>query len=159
PGRVRRSVSRPQAAPRRWRTDVTGSAMNDHRRSYLKTIIAAGVAFGGSTVVAGVIASRPTDLVALRALQAVLVLLPIPGAGWVLLVVAGGVIALRRDTLESKGLPYAPRAPRERQAGWIVRAMWATSRALRAPFRGNSRRLDLRPGEIVEVRSFAEIQQ
>jgi len=133
--------------------------MDEHRRSYLKTTIAAALAFSGSIVVAGVIASRPTDLVALRAMQVAVILLAIPVAGWLLLVVAGGVIALRRDTLERQGRPYAAHVPRERQAGGIVRAMWAVSRALRSPFRRNRRRLDLRPGEIVEVRSFAEIQR
>jgi hypothetical protein len=132
--------------------------MGDHRRSYLKTTVAAAVAFVGGVTVAGIVVWWPTDSLPLRALQVVIVLLVAPFAGWMLLVASGGVIALRRDMLESRGLPYALHAPRERRAGPIVRAMWAVSRAIRAPFLAPGR-LDLRPGEIVQVRSFEEIRR
>jgi hypothetical protein len=78
----------------------------------------------------------------LFACAALLVVLAIAAA-----ITAGGVISLRRDSLEARGLPYADRLPRERVAGLLSR----TLRALHLATPG------LLPGDWVEVRSLAEI--
>ncbi len=72
------------------------------------------------------------------------------------LVLAGALISLRRDSLESRGLPYAG-APREWHGGFAVRGFRALLRGIRA-LAGRSRdQLDLRAGELVEIRSREEI--
>ena len=45
------------------------------------------------------------------------------GVAWSALVVAGGFIGLHRDTLEQRGVPYAPDGPREWIAGPAVRTL------------------------------------
>src|SRR5262249_30645586 len=64
------------------------------------------------------------------------------------LIAAGGFIALRRDSLEAKGRPYAQPAPRE-----------ATSAPLFAAIRAvlGRRHLGFCPGDLVEIRSLDEI--
>jgi len=73
------------------------------------------------------------------------------------LVLAGGLISLRRDALEARGLPYAPRRPNEWRAGLLVRGLRSGLRALGAVAGRRPARLGLRPGELVEVRPLDEI--
>ena len=72
------------------------------------------------------------------------------------LVVAGALISLRRDTLETRGLPYAGR-PREWHGGFVVRALRALLRGIRALSGQPQGQLDLRAGELVEILSRDEI--
>jgi len=69
------------------------------------------------------------------------------------LIAVGGLLGLSRDTKEMSGQPYYPRRPREPAAGAFVR--WR--RRLLSLLPGSQARLRLRPGEWVQVRSFAEI--
>ncbi len=84
-------------------------------------------------------------------------------AGWVLawacLVAAGGLIAIRRDALEERGVPYASTRRREALVGpiraWCFRTFRRNERRDGTPMR----RLGLRPGEWVEVRRLDQILQ
>lgn len=73
-----------------------------------------------------------------------------------LLVLAGALISLHRDNLESRGLPYVGR-PREWHGGFVVRACRGLMRSLRAIRGHRPGQLDLRAGEFVEIRSREEI--
>jgi hypothetical protein len=66
------------------------------------------------------------------------------------LIAAGGFIALRRDSLEAKGRPYAQSAPREAMSAPLFAAMRAVL--------GRSY-LGFCPGDLVEIRSLDEILQ
>jgi hypothetical protein len=90
----------------------------------------------------------------LWAAAVLLVLLPL---GLLLLVISGGVIALRRDTLEAQGKPYAPRGRREWLPGPLVQLLRGVVRNVRSLRPGGPARLDLRPGELVQVKSLEEI--
>ena len=70
-----------------------------------------------------------------------------------ILVLAGAWISLHRDRLESRGVPYAGR-PREWHGGFVVQGFRALLRGLRGRRPGQ---LDLRAGELVEIRSREEI--
>ena len=72
------------------------------------------------------------------------------------LVLAGALISLNRDRLESRGIPYAGR-PREWHGGFVVRGFRALLRSLRALGSQRPGQLDLRAGELVEIRSRDEI--
>jgi hypothetical protein len=65
------------------------------------------------------------------------------------LIVAGGLIALRRDSLETKGKPYAQSSPREATSSPIA--------ALRVVL--GRRRFGFCPGDFVEIRPLDEIMQ
>jgi hypothetical protein len=67
-------------------------------------------------------------------------------------VLAGALISLHRDTLERRGMPYAGR-PREWHGGLITAGLRAAWRGLS----GSGRKLRLRAGDLVEVRSLDEI--
>jgi hypothetical protein len=69
------------------------------------------------------------------------------------LVLSGGLIALRRDSLEARGIPYASTVPREGRVGVVGRTL---SRVLRA-FGLSSRDLSLTPGELVRVKDLDQI--
>lgn len=71
-------------------------------------------------------------------------------------VLAGALISLRRDRLETRGVPYAGR-PREWHGGIVVRGFRALLRGLRAFMGHRPGQLDLRAGELVEIRSLEEI--
>ena len=134
--------------------------MLDPRRSYLKTVLAAGLLALTALVPLGWLLLSVRRLVGdgspvawlLFAGAAVLLLAAVTGAG---LIVVGGSIAIHRTGLEERGLPYAPRKRRE----WIPRPplSWivASGRAAAALFRSGRR--PLRPGDLVEVRSLDEI--
>jgi hypothetical protein len=66
------------------------------------------------------------------------------------LIAAGGSIALRRDSLETKGKPYAQSAPREATSAPLFAAMRVVL---------GLRRLGFCPGDLVEIRSLDEILQ
>ena len=136
--------------------------MSDHRWSFWKTVWAAGgLSVGGLLLLAwltsalwsGSSPASPTGWLLWAATSLALGLLIV----WSVLVAAGGLISLHRDSLEARGLPYHSRRPRERRAGAVLR----TLRRIRRPFTaGISRRpgrLGLRPGELVEVQSLEEI--
>jgi hypothetical protein len=72
------------------------------------------------------------------------------------LVLSGALISLHRDSLESRGLPYAG-PPREWQGGFVVRGLRALLRGIRALAGRSREQLDLRAGELVEIRSREEI--
>lgn len=126
--------------------------MDDHRRSYWKTVVVASILAAGGTFVLGWLlwTAQPVVAVGIGLASGALV-------GWASLVVAGGLIALRRDTLETLGAPYATREPREWVAGPLVGAVRAVIRRIAHPWRGRPDRLDLRPGESVEVKDLDAI--
>lgn len=137
--------------------------MSDYRASYRKTVFAAAF-----TAAAG--------LGVLAALIRAVVVAPTPWSptlwlGWsaatvlvgtillaALLVFTGGLVCLHRDALEQRGVSYAPREPREATPGFLTRGLGALARGLRAIFGRSTRRLGLRPGELVRVRSLDEIR-
>jgi hypothetical protein len=133
--------------------------VSGYRRSYWKTVVAgSGVAAGALAallVLTAAVAPRLAGPVAWLAWAVALVILA-AAAAWATLVASGGLIALRRDALEARGIPYAARVPREWVPGpavaWLVRAL----QQIRGPRRRDGR-LDLRPGESVEIKSLPEI--
>ncbi len=78
------------------------------------------------------------------------VLLGVPLIVLALLVAIGGCIALRRDLLETKGLPYVPSTPREAapsMLGALMRTLFGR------------KRLEFLAGDEVEICSLSEILQ
>lgn len=129
-----------------------------HRRSYWKTILAAGFVETGAVVAAVVVtllaarqhAIPPVDgwvpaSLTLVALVAVMM--------FGVLVASGGSIALHRDALERAGRPYASRKPREARRSMIA---WS-ARAFLGLMEHGSGKLHLRPGDRVVVRNLDEI--
>jgi hypothetical protein len=135
--------------------------MSDHRRSYRKTLGLAVVALlGAAGACAGllVIALRGAAWPAwIWVLWVVALLVPVLPLGLLLLVISGGLIALRRDTLETQGRPYPPRGRREWLPGPSVQLVRRMLRGVRSLRQGVTARLDLRPGELVQVKSLEEI--
>lgn len=138
-----------------------GSALTEYRRSYWKTAVgaalvaAAGLAGLAWLIVEKLIAARPWPLLVPGlwvAGAAALVCVEIV----VILVLAGAWISLRRDTMESRGIPYAGR-PREWHGGPAVRGLRALLRGLRTLWDKPRGQLYLRAGEMVEIRSREEI--
>jgi hypothetical protein len=72
------------------------------------------------------------------------------------LVLAGALVSLRRDSLEARGVPYVGR-PREWHGGFLVQNLRAVLRGMRSLKGWPPGRLDLRAGELVEIRSWEEI--
>jgi hypothetical protein len=132
----------------------------DARSSYSKTVFIAAPVFGaglGLAVASGwfLFAGQHSPLTLVLAALVSLGLLI--ATGWLGLVLAGGLIAIRRDTLESRGVPYAPRRRREWLPGPGVRAVRSGIRGITGFFGRRPGRLGLRPGEVVEVLSLPEI--
>src|SRR5512144_132852 len=75
------------------------------------------------------------------------------------LTIVGGGIALRRDSLEARGIPYPPRGRREWLPGPSVQLVRRFARRIASGLPGRAGRLDLRPGELVEVKRLEEILQ
>jgi hypothetical protein len=76
---------------------------------------------------------------------------------WSALIASGGLIALWRDALENMGRPYASSRPRESAPNSLMVKSWSLlERCLPAPARRRES-LDLRPGEVVEIRTYDEI--
>jgi len=124
-------------------------------------MIIAVVALGGLIALVwlvseGLAAQAPWPLVS-RVLWLTGCLVLLCGDAAVVLMLAGGLICLHRDALETRGLPYAPRRPREWRAGPVVRGIRAALRALGAIKGRRPGQLELRPGELVEVRQLDEI--
>jgi len=136
--------------------------MSAARRSYWKTVVAASLAAGvGGALLLGALAARwllpgPWALIGWLAWGGALLLLVL-ASGSAALVACGGLIGLRRDALEARGVPYAARRPREWTPGPAGGAAWWILRLIREQVLGRSSRLSLRPGELVEVRSVQEI--
>jgi hypothetical protein len=135
--------------------------LTECRRSYWKTAVSAALlVLAGFAVVLWLVveeqaAPKPWPLVAILAwLAAGLVLLL--GETVTALVLAGAMISLRRDSLESRGLPYAAR-PREWHGGLVVRSFRGLLRGIRTLGGRRPGQLDLRAGELVEIRSREEI--
>jgi len=124
--------------------------MSEYRASYRKaTIASAVVALAGLLVLAWLawtVTNPGRWQITVWAAWGVVALLVLVGELLTLLVFTGGVVSLRRDTLEQRGVGYARPTPREQRAG-----LWATILRALGIDRG------LRPGELVEVRSFDEI--
>jgi hypothetical protein len=135
--------------------------MSPSRLSAWKTSISAAFAMVASTAVClwlarGVTNSNGQWRPVPRVGAAVLMVAAISMGVWLALVLTGGMIALRRDSLEARGTPYAPGEPRERRAPRLTR----TARRVDGDERRRRdvpRPLRLRPGELVEVRSMQEI--
>jgi hypothetical protein len=128
-----------------------------YRKSYWKTIVATAAVGGGSVLLGLAIVLRfwpPTGAGAVGARAAwtiILVALAVIFL-WTSFVAAGGLIALRRETLEAAGLPYASIVPRESRPS--VFGLWLRRIGRR---RDDSHSLQLIPGEDVEVRRLDEI--
>jgi hypothetical protein len=131
----------------------------EYRSSFWKTAAAAGViALVGLTLVGVVLAwawNQPASLslVPLAGLAIGLIALGTGGAG---LVSAGALIALRRDSLQGSGQPYAHQGRREALGGQrMLRACRRLPQSLLP--RRKVARLGLRPGEWVEIRRLDDI--
>lgn len=134
--------------------------MTPQRRSYWKTlaVITLGWLTGAAAVIwlalAGHAAAPSPAGYWLRwlgmSLLALVVLVPAT------MVLFGGLLAVHRDRLEERGVPYATSVRREwvpgPLAGWIVNLV----RKLWSPWRSPGA-LDLRAGDLVEVKSAREI--
>jgi hypothetical protein len=138
------------------------SLMTEHRVSYRRTAgFALSIAFVCSVALfllvrnAAIEGGLPTGILLLPAAVGGLVLLGALAGG--LLASIGGFICLRRDSLEARGLPYASRRPQQRKVGPFTRAILSAFRFLRPTSGRRPDRLDLRPGELVEVRSLDQI--
>ncbi len=135
--------------------------LTEHRASYWKTAVSAALlAFAGLAAVVWFIVVRQifqrpwsTHVVMLGLMGGFALLCGETATG---LVLAGALISLRRDRLESLGVPYAGR-PREWHGGFVVRGFRALLRRVRALAGRSQGQLDLRAGELVEVRSLEEI--
>lgn len=135
--------------------------MTEQRKSYWKTGVGASlIAVAGCCAIIWLVAETfdshkaGRSVIALAWCSGCLAVLGIEAA--TLLVLSGAVICLRRDSLECRGQPYVGH-PREWHGGLVVRAFCGAFRGLR-DFRGRKPgQLDLRAGELVEVRSREEI--
>lgn len=135
--------------------------LTEHRRSYWKTAVSA--ALYGFAEFAGIVWLTVQKLAAHRPwppLETVLwnacILMLLCGEFATDLVLAGALVSLRRDRLESLGVPYAGRM-REWRGGIVVRGCRSLLRGVRNLRGRRPRRLDLRAGELVEIRSREEI--
>jgi hypothetical protein len=136
--------------------------MTEHRVSYRRTAgFALSIAFVCSVALfllvrnAAIEGGLPTGILLLPAAVGGLVLLGALAGG--LLASIGGFICLRRDSLEARGLPYASRRSQQRKVGPFTRAILSAFRFWRPTSGRRPDRLDLRPGEFVEIRSLEEI--
>jgi hypothetical protein len=136
--------------------------MTKYRGSWWKTALTAAlVALSGFTALAWLlseklIAQRPWSLL-IMALWCTGSLVLLCGVTAAVLVLAGALISLHRDTLESRGLPYAARRPRECHDELAGRVLRAAFRVFRTIWGRRPGQLDLRPGELVEIRTRDEI--
>ena len=135
--------------------------MTSHRRSYWKTVVIAGMlGSSGLAVSAGLafvfVRFEPWPITA-RLAWISGTSVAVGAVVWMVLVVAGGLIALHRDRLEDRGLPYVVRTPRERASRPGGRTLRRWIGAARSTFRGSPGPIDLRPGDPVEVRSLDEV--
>lgn len=137
------------------------SELTEYRGSYWKTAVSAALlAFAGFAAIVWLGVEKLTaqqswaSFVILAWWAGGLALLF--GESVTVLVLAGALISLRRDSLENRGMPYVGR-PREWHGGFVVRGFRALLRGLRALGGRRPGQLDLRAGELVEIRSLEEI--
>ena len=133
--------------------------MTGHRKSYWKTATGAALialAACSAIVWLGVKSAQkpwPSPVSVLWGVGGLILLcMEIASA----LVLAGALVSLRRDSLETRGVPYVGR-PREWHGGLVVQNLRAFLRGMRSLGGWRSGRLDLRAGELVEIRSRDEI--
>jgi hypothetical protein len=135
--------------------------VREYRRSYWKTavsaafLVLAGVAAMVWLMVDRETARKPWPLAPILVWWAGGLVLLL-GEAVTALVLAGALISLRRDSFESRGLPYAG-PPREWHGGFVVRSFRGFLRGLRALGSQRPGQLDLRAGELVEIRPREEI--
>jgi hypothetical protein len=127
--------------------------MLGYRNSYRRTVAAALLVSSLAAMAGMALLIRPSAVVPLRLATELLSLLCLAIVALAGLVAAGGLIGLRRDTIELSGQPYYSGQPRECSAGAFARLR----RRLLTLLPGSPTRLRLWPGEWVRVRSFAEI--
>ncbi len=124
--------------------------MSGLRTSYLKTVVAAGAICGLASAACVAVALAPPEVHGASHAGPLLFVLLFLALLWLAssaaLVVLGGVIALRRDAMEARGLPYHTDRPRE----WLPAPIFSVLRSA-ASSRG------LRAGDWVQVRTLAEI--
>jgi len=136
--------------------------MSGHRRSFAKTVFGASVValvaglaltwLGRDVWLNGGSWSRSAWLVHGACTLAIGGIL-----GFVALVIAGGLIALHRDTSQATGHPYAYQAPREWVPGVLVQMARRAARSIVSRLDRTPGRLRLRPGELVEIKSLEDI--
>ncbi|HEV2326920.1 MAG TPA: hypothetical protein VGS10_23480 [Terracidiphilus sp.] len=135
--------------------------MTKHRESYWKTAVGSALlAVGGLAAIAwlaaeGILVQKPWPAFANLAWWAGGFLL-LFSETVIVFILAGALICLHRDRLETRGVPYGLR-PREWHGGFAVRGFRFLFRGLRALKGRRPRQLDLRAGELVEIRSLDEI--
>jgi hypothetical protein len=131
--------------------------MLDYRRSYWKTIIVIALGAAGALLVLPVSSRAMRGADGWTSWTGVLSSLFFSGAivvlVWTGLVLVGGFLSLYRDGLEARGISYAPRRPRERPTRPLRRA----ARAMLPVLPQAEPRLNLEPGDEVEVKSLDEI--
>jgi len=133
--------------------------LNTYRASYRKTAIVASTLLAGQCAAIGwLLLGRlgVQEASPLRFLWVPASLVLIFTAIVTILVLAGALIVLRRDRLETHGKPYAGE-PREWHGGPLVQTFRSFLRGLRSLAGAPPWRLDLRAGELVEIRSRQEI--
>lgn len=135
--------------------------MDEHRASYWNTAFSAALlGLAGLAAIVWLLAARQMT----QNHWPLLTILAWSAGGLVLLnfellvvlVCSGALISLHRDSLENRGVPYVG-PPREWSAGFLVRGFCAFLRGLRSLVGRRPGQLDLRAGEIVEIRSLEEI--
>lgn len=135
--------------------------MTDYRASYRKAAIAASAIVAAHCAVISwllreSIVSRKEWPLSLSALWGVAFFALFCSGIAAIFVLAGALIVLRRDRLETLGEPYAG-SPREWHGGSVTRTLRTFLRSLRSLGGVPLGRLDLCAGELVEIRSRAEI--
>ncbi len=135
--------------------------MTGHRQSYWKTaVFSALLAATGLAAMVWLVAERflvektRTEFEELAWWADSLALLCIETA--IVFVLAGALISLHRDRLETLGMPYGL-GPREWYGGFAARGLRSLLRDLRALRGQRPGQLDLHAGELVEIRSLDEI--
>jgi hypothetical protein len=127
---------------------------SDYRSRYRMTTILALVTAILSVLLAIISLSFTGQGIATRLFLLLLSFVGIAAGSVAGLVGLGGIIALRRDTLERAGRPYFSTRPRERSPGVVAHLR----RRLLNLLPGSRSRLRLWPGEWVRVRPFSEVE-
>jgi hypothetical protein len=128
--------------------------MSDYRGRFRKTVFLTLFVATLLLFVAILLLSLSGELLGTRWISWPLSLLCLALASVAALIALGGVIGLRRDTLERAGKPYFSKRPRERSPSLITRFRRRVLKLLP----GSRSQLNLRPGEWVRVRPFSEIE-
>lgn len=132
---------------------MDSDSMSDYRgRLKRSTLLALGAA-AVSLLFAVVLVTSSTGMFASGWVTAILSIPCFVFVSLAALVFLGGVLGLRRDSLERRGQPYFSIPPRERSPGFVSRLRRRTWSLLS----NSCSRLRLWPGELVRVRSVSEI--